>query len=107
MAIQKSGLPASGGGHCGPVFSEIARNVMAQGVFRDVAEGSDSASVFVPDVMAGNLDAAAAVLRELSIPVRQDWNSDESGRIVWGRALNNGNTVSLHPTRHRWRLCPM
>ena len=106
VAIQKSGLPASGGGHCGPVFSEIARNVMAQGVFRDVAEGSDSASVFVPDVMAGNLDAAAAVLRELSIPVRQDWDSDESGRIVWGRALNNGNTVSLQSDKTPMEIVP-
>ena len=79
---------------------------MAQGVFRDVTEGSDSASVFVPDVMAGNLDAAATVLRELSIPVRQDWNSDESGRIVWGRALNNGNTVSLQSDKTPMEIVP-
>lgn len=93
VAIQKSGLPASGGGHCGPVFSEIARSVMAQGVFRDASEGSDSLSVFVPDVLDGNLTAATTVLRELSVPVRQDWTQGEAS--VWGRAANVGNTVEL------------
>lgn len=106
VAIQKSGLPASGGGHCGPVFSEIAQNVMAKGVFRDAAEGSDSTSVFVPDVMAGNLDATLAVLKELAIPYRQDWSRDESGRIVWGKALNNGNTVSLQSDKTPMEIVP-
>lgn len=94
VAIQKSGLPASGGGHCGPVFSEIARNVMAKGVFREVGEASDSTSIFVPDVLNGDMSAALSVLNELQIPVRLDWEKDR-GNTVWGIATNNGNNVSL------------
>lgn len=106
VAIQKSGLPASGGGHCGPVFSEIAQNVMAKGVFRDVSEGSDSTSVYVPDVMAGDMEAAANVLEELSIPVHQDWNADEDGDIIWGKAVNNGNAVSLQADKTPMEIVP-
>ena len=94
VAIQKSGLPASGGGHCGPVFSEVAQSVMAKGVYRDVAEASDSTSVFVPDVLNGDLKAAGMVLAELGIPFRQDWSNGEGG-AVWGTAVNNGNAVAL------------
>lgn len=106
VAIQKSGLPASGGGHCGPVFSEIAENVMAKGVFRNVEEGSDSTSVFVPDVMAGNLDATLSVLKELSVPVRQDWEKSKTGGIVWGKAVNNGNAVSLQSDKTPMEIVP-
>ena len=95
VAIQKSGLPASGGGHCGPVFSEIAQRVMAKGVYRDVSEASDSLSVFVPDVLDGNMEATEQVLEELGIPFRQDWDADEAGKTVWGKAENSGNSVTL------------
>ena len=50
VAIRKNGLPASGGGQCGPVFSQISQVVMAKGVFRDPSEGADSTSVFTPDI---------------------------------------------------------
>lgn len=92
VAIQKTGLPASGGGHCGPVFSEIAQSVMAKGVYRDVSEASDSTSVFVPDVLYGNMNAAQYVLEELDIPYRS--NQDESSS-VWGVTENNGNAVKF------------
>lgn len=95
VAIQKYGLPASGGGHCGPVFSEIAQSVMAKGVFREVVEASDSTSVFVPDVLDGDMNAARYVLRELNIPFRQDWTDESDGATVWGRAQNSGNSISL------------
>ncbi len=92
VAIQKSGLPASGGGHCGPVFSELARSVMAQGMFRDVVEASDSTSVFVPDVMGGNLLATREVLEELGVTVRQDGVKSD-----WGRVESRGNAVTMIP----------
>lgn len=46
VCIKKKGLPASGGGQCGPVFSELAQYVMAKGVFRETSEAADSTSVF-------------------------------------------------------------
>lgn len=48
VCIRKDGLPASGGGQCGPVFSEISQLVMNQGVYRDPGEAADSTSVFTP-----------------------------------------------------------
>lgn len=50
VCIVKSGLPASGGGQCGPVFSEISQFIMANGVFRDASEVADSTTVFQPNV---------------------------------------------------------
>ncbi len=46
VCIKKSGLPASGGGQCGPVFSELAQYVMTKGVYREAGEAADSTSVF-------------------------------------------------------------
>ena len=54
VAIRKDGLPASGGGQCGPVFSTVAQTVMAQGVFREPYEGADTLSTFVPAVVGGD-----------------------------------------------------
>lgn len=52
VCIKKSGLPASGGGQCGPVFSELAQYVMAKGIFREPAEAADSTSILqAPDPM--------------------------------------------------------
>lgn len=48
VCIRKDGLPASGGGQCGPVFSEISQLVMSQGVYRDPREAADSTSIFTP-----------------------------------------------------------
>ena len=45
VCIKKSGLPASGGAQCGPVFSEIAQAVMAKGVFRPATDAADSTSI--------------------------------------------------------------
>ena len=54
-------------------------------VYRDVSEASDSASVFVPDVLDGDMNATRAVLKELDIPFRQDWSTDEVERAFGGK----------------------
>lgn len=106
VAIQKSGLPASGGGQCGPVFSEIAQAVMIKGVYRDADEGADSVSVFVPDVLNGNLTAARTVLKSLGITQKQDWQDTDVTSPVWGQARNNGNAVSLNRNNTPLSLVP-
>ena len=106
VAIQKSGLPASGGGQCGPVFSEIAQSVMAKGVFREPREGADSASVFIPDVMNGNMQAAAHVLKTLNVPFHTDFSLDEDEKIIWGKSQNNGNNVMLTSNKSPRNLIP-
>lgn len=71
VAIQKDGLPASGGGQCGPVFSAVAQTVMAQGVFREPYEGADTLSAFVPKVAEGSNSRAANVLTGIGQPVQK------------------------------------
>ena len=48
VCIVKDGLPASGGGQCGPVFSQISQFIMAQSINRNSSELADSLSVFTP-----------------------------------------------------------
>ena len=48
VCIVKDGLPASGGGQCGPVFSQISQYIMAQVSARGASEIADSASVLTP-----------------------------------------------------------
>jgi cell division protein FtsI (penicillin-binding protein 3) len=62
VCIKKSGLPASGGGQAGPVFSELAQYVMSKGVFRPADEAADSTSVLerplpptIPDTVEGQV----------------------------------------------------
>ena len=106
VAIQKSGLPASGGGQCGPVFSEIAQSVMAKGVFREPREGADSASIFIPDVLNGNMQAAAYVLESLKVPFHTDFSMEEGSKIIWGVSQNNGNNVMLSSNKSPRNLVP-
>lgn len=106
VAIQKSGLPASGGGQCGPVFREIAQSVMAKGVFREPREGADSTSIFIPDVSNGNMQAAAQVLESLNVPFHTDFNTDDKKQFVWGTSQNNGNNVMLSSNKSPNNLVP-
>lgn len=104
VAIQKTGLPASGGGHCGPVFSEIAQSVMAKGVFQNVTEAADSTAVFVPETKDGNIAAARLVLEEINIPVRHDIDHDVAD--AWGSAKNIGSAVALEQKQVADELVP-
>lgn len=85
VCIKKSGLPASGGGQCGPVFSELAQYVMAKGIFREPAEAADSTSILqapepmepemtetgtIPDVSGLGARDAIRLLESLGLNVR-------------------------------------
>ena len=83
VCIQKTGLPASGGGMCGPVFHEIAEGIMAQNIKLDIKDAKDSTSVFVPQVKFGNLLSSTYVLDKLGI----------KNVSSWGRGLNNASPV--------------
>ena len=79
VCIQKSGLPASGGGMSGVVFHEIAEGIMAQDVKLDITDARDSISILIPDVKNGNLLAADYVLSHLGIKTNNNsWNGDYS-----------------------------
>lgn len=106
VAIQKSGLPASGGGQCGPVFREIAQAVMSEGVYRTPAEGADSTSRFVPDVLYGNAQAASYVLKALNIPYESDFELSETAPIQWTTTRNVGNKVLLIGNKYTQNMVP-
>ena len=106
VAIQKSGLPASGGGQCGPVFREIAQAVMSEGVYRTPAEGADSTSRFVPDVLYGNAQAASYVLKALDIPYESDFELSETAPIQWTTTRNDGNKVLLIGNKYTQNMVP-
>ena len=92
VCIQKSGLPASGGGMSGKVFHEISEGIMAQSLKLDVKDARDSASIFVPQVKDGNLLAADYVLTHLGINAKTTWSGNSfAGKPIWGKAETIGN----------------
>ena len=96
VCIQKSGLPASGGGMSGVVFHEIAEGIMAQDVKLDITDARDSISILIPDVKNGNLLAADYVLSHLGISSNKWWNgSYANGNPIWGSVGHNGKNVQL------------
>lgn len=97
VCIQKSGLPASGGGMSGKVFHDIAEGIMAQSVKLDVKDAYDPHSAHAPEVKAGNVLAADYVLTHLGIKTTTNWSgSYADGNPIWGKAERHGNkSVSL------------
>ena len=94
VCIQKSGLPASGGGMSGKVFHEISEGIMAQSLKLDVKDAKDSASIFVPDVKTGNILAADFVLTHLGIKTNATWSGSYlNGNPIWGKAEKVGNRM--------------
>ena len=90
VAIQKSGLPASGGLMAGSVFSEIAERVYAKHLAQDLQEAKDSTSVLTPDVKHGNLANARYILDEIDITTTGVEKNDES-KPLWGDVTHHPN----------------
>lgn len=96
VCIQKSGLPASGGGMSGVVFHHIAEGVMAQNLKLSVDDARDGNSILIPDVKNGNILAADYVLSHLGIKTNQDWDGSYAhGNPIWGRAQREQGKVEL------------
>lgn len=113
VCIRKDGLPASGGGQCGPVFSEISQMVMNQGVYRDPREAADSTSVFtpalsraretvgskdvVPDVIGLGVKDAVYMLQQAGLKVRlQGTGFVDRQSIPAGTEGAKGKTITLN-----------
>ena len=67
VCIRKQGLPASGGGQCGPVFSEISQFIMSRDSMRYAVAAADTNSVFVPSATKGSRARAEAVVEGMGI----------------------------------------
>jgi cell division protein FtsI (penicillin-binding protein 3) len=79
VVIEKSGLPASGGGQCGPVFSKIAHAIMAKTLHREVEEAKDTLHSIYPMVKSGDLQETDAALSYLGLPY-----NEASSKSVYG-----------------------
>jgi cell division protein FtsI (penicillin-binding protein 3) len=107
VCIQKSGLPASGGGMSGVVFHHISEGIMSQSLKLDVSDAREEGAQFVPGVKAGNLVAADYVLSKLGFEVKNGWEGGNVfGPPVWGTVqAAGGNKLSLAksatPQKHR------
>ena len=113
VCIVKDGLPASGGGQCGPVFSQISQFIMAQTLERDASELADSLSVFtptnknarsaadnnltkIPDVRGMGAKDAVYVLKKRGLKVNiQGAGSVKSQSIAPGGEVTKGQSIKL------------
>lgn len=96
VCIQKSGLPASGGGMSGVVFHHISEGIMAQDLKLSVADARDSLSVLLPEVKNGNILAADYVLSHLGVKTNVNWSgSYANGNPIWGTTSHQNNQVML------------
>ena len=97
VCIQKTGLPASGGGMSGVVFHHISEGIMAQRLKWDISEARDTLSSMVPAVKNGNILAADYVLKHFDFNVKNGWGGAYAyGTPIWGTVEQQGrNTLAL------------
>ena len=99
VCIQKSGLPASGGGMSGVVFHHISEGIMAQSLKLDAKDAKDATSVLVPDVKKGNMLAADYVLNHFGFKVNNGWNGTYAfGTPVWGTVSRGSKSLTISKT---------
>jgi cell division protein FtsI (penicillin-binding protein 3) len=107
VCLQKSGLPASGGGMSGLVFHHIAEGVMARDLKLSVEDAHDENSICVPDVKNGNILAADFVLANLGIKTDAPWSgSYATGNPIWGKAAKEPSEVGLQRTQMYSNVMP-
>ena len=108
VCIQKSGLPASGGGMSGVVFHHIAEGIMARHLKLSVEDAKDSASVFIPDVKNGNMLAAHYVLDHLGVKTDRKWEGSyvSGGNPIWGTAVRERNDIALSKMKTYRNIVP-
>jgi len=107
VCIQKSGLPASGGGMSGVVFHHIAEGVMARNLKLLVEDARDSTSIMIPDVKNGNIIAADYVLSDLGIKTNANWDGSYAhGNPIWGTASRQQSDVRLTKSKTYRNIVP-
>ena len=99
VCIQK-GVPASGGGQCGPVFRRISEAVMSRYMNPSMASVRDTLYTHRPIVKEGNLKAAETVLAQLDIPYRS------AGAAEWGTVETAGGEIRMRQRRTDSGLVP-
>ncbi len=91
VCIYKKGRPASGGFQAGPVFREISQFVMNQGEELTAKNASDSTSVFIPMVAAGNMQETKDLLQLMKMP----WNEEGDKQSPWGKVVMDSTKTKI------------
>ena len=106
VAIQKPGLPASGGLMAGKVFSEIAERVFAKHLAKNLSEAKDSASILIPDVKCGDIAAAHYVLNNINISTVGIPDNTNLNSPIWGVPAAQNNKIVLKRYKGNNRIVP-
>lgn len=108
VCIQKTGLPASGGGMSGVVFHHIAEGIMAQDLKLNVQDARDKESILIPSAKTGNLLATDYVLNMLGFNVINGWGGAYPfGNPIWGTVNQDGNKFTFKEEKiNRVNLVP-
>lgn len=84
VAIQKRGLPASGGAQAGSVFGLIAKRIMANETKDNQKLTSNPEELFTPIAKNGDINAAGNVLEKLGLSkFCKGWDFTQNNQI-WG-----------------------
>lgn len=96
VCIQKTGLPASGGGMSGVVFHHIAEGIMAQDLKLSITDAREQSSILIPSAKTGNLLAADYVLNALGYTPRNGWGGTYPfGSPVWGTVNDTPRSIAF------------
>lgn len=106
VAIQKPGLPASGGLMAGSVFSKIAERVFAKHLAQDLKEAKDSTSILIPEVKSGDVSAAHYVLNRIQVNSAGISEESSDGKPVWGNVTCNPDKVLFSKKEINNKLVP-
>ena len=84
VCMLKHGLPASGGGQCGPVFKKVAEMAMKNTMKPEFVLAKDTLHTHIPVVKSGNMKFTHAVLEDLGINCRLEDSGElpECGKVV-------------------------
>lgn len=106
VAIQKPGLPASGGLMAGGVFGRIAERVFAKHLAQDLNEAKDSTSILIPEVKTGDIGAANYILSQIQVSSSGLTEQSVDGKPIWGNVICNPNNVMLSKRDINNKLVP-
>lgn len=106
VAIQKPGLPASGGLMAGSVFSKIAERVFAKHLAQDLKGAKDSTSILVPEVKNGDVNEAHYVLDRIQVNSSGISGQSANDKPVWGSATRHPDNILFSQRELNDRLVP-
>ncbi len=105
VCILKYGLPASGGGQCGPVFKKIAEMVMRNTLKPDFNASPDTLHKHLPYIYNGSISHTKSLLSSLNYGSRTDF-SKTSGNFMFGQFTTSGDNIQAKELDFNDKLVP-